>query len=127
MNGLKDRRIFTNVARGSQTETTDETRRKIREDITVQVWHNHDGVGEGSRVGSDLVVSGVENGRPHQRIWIATENRQIGHCILEPMQSYSTTHPQTGSVQKILVVCDIGVLFGDGPAGSQEHAVGHFP
>lgn len=57
MDSLKDGSVLSNVTRWGQTETTNETSGKIGEDITVQVGHNHDGIGERSGVGSDLYMS----------------------------------------------------------------------
>lgn len=61
MDSLKDGSVLSNVTRWGQTETTNETSGKIGEDITVQVGHNHYGVGERSGVGSDLHISKVQS------------------------------------------------------------------
>lgn len=61
MNGLEDGSVLSNVTRWGQTETTNETSGEIGEDITVQVGHNHYGIGERSGVGSDLYISNVQN------------------------------------------------------------------
>jgi len=57
VDSLEDGSVLSNVTRWGETETTNETGGKIGEDITVQVGHDHDGVGEGGWVGSDLLVS----------------------------------------------------------------------
>jgi len=61
VDSLKDGSVLSNVTGWGQTETTDETSGEIGEDITVQVGHNHYGVGERSGVGSDLHFSNSQN------------------------------------------------------------------
>ena len=57
VNGLEDGSVLSNVTRWRQTETSDETGTHVGQDVSVQVGHDHDGVGKGSWVGSDLHVS----------------------------------------------------------------------
>lgn len=60
VDGLEDRGIATNVTGGSKTETTDETSAHIGKNITVQVGHDHDGIGKDTGVLDDLQAGAVQ-------------------------------------------------------------------
>src|ERR1700731_156431 len=53
VNCLKNGGITTNVTRGSQAKTSNQTSAHIGENITIQVGHDHDGVGVNIGVLSD--------------------------------------------------------------------------
>lgn len=59
VNGLKDRNLITHVTRGGQTKTTNQTRGKVRKNITVKVGHDHDVVLVRSRVSDETETGGV--------------------------------------------------------------------
>lgn len=44
MDSFEDGSGVSDVSRGSETKTTDETSAEIGEDITVEIWHDHDPV-----------------------------------------------------------------------------------
>ena len=54
MNGLEDGSVLSNVTRWRQTETSDETGTHVGQDVSVQVGHDHDGVGVRGGVLDDL-------------------------------------------------------------------------
>lgn len=54
VDGLEDGSISTNVSRGGKTESTDKTGAHVRENVTVKVRGDKDGVLEGSGVLDDL-------------------------------------------------------------------------
>jgi hypothetical protein len=55
VNSFEDGGIATNVTGRSQTETTDQTSAHVRQDVTVQVRHDHDGFSVERGVGGDLI------------------------------------------------------------------------
>lgn len=54
MDSLEDGALVSDVSRGGQTKTTDETGAEIRENVSVQVRHNKENVGVEIGVGSHL-------------------------------------------------------------------------
>lgn len=60
VDGLEDRSVLSNVTRGGQTETSDQTGTHIRENVTVKVGHDHDRVGVRGRVLYDPETDPVE-------------------------------------------------------------------
>jgi len=60
VDSLEDGGITTNVSGGGKTETTDETSAHIRENIAVQVRHDHDGIGVDAGVLDNLQASAVQ-------------------------------------------------------------------
>lgn len=60
VDGLEDGALVTDVARGGETETTDQTGAHVGENVTVQVGHNQDLVVVGGGVGDDLEAGVVE-------------------------------------------------------------------
>jgi hypothetical protein len=60
VDGLEDGALVTNVARGGQTETTDQTGAHVGKNVTVQVGHNQDLVVVRGGVGDDLEAGVVE-------------------------------------------------------------------
>lgn len=75
VDGLEDGSVFTNVTRWSQTETTNETGRQVGQNVTVpvistsqdscrvfslQVWHDHNSLGEWCWVGSNPQANSVK-------------------------------------------------------------------
>lgn len=60
MDRLEDRRISADVSRGRQTKTTDEAGAHVGQNVTVQVWHDHDAVRVGSGVLNNLQADTVE-------------------------------------------------------------------
>ena len=53
VDGLEDGALVTNVTRGGETETTDQTGAHVGQNVTVQVGHDEDLVVVRSRVGDD--------------------------------------------------------------------------
>lgn len=68
VDSLKDRNLVTHVTGGSQTQTANETRGQIRQDITVQVRHNHDVLLVRSRVGDETETGGVNELRLQSKL-----------------------------------------------------------
>lgn len=60
MNGLEDGALITNVSRGGETETTDETGAHIGENVAVEVRHDEDLVVVRVGVGNHLQAGVVE-------------------------------------------------------------------
>lgn len=60
VDSLKDRNLVTHVARGSQTQTTNETGGKIGQNVTVKVGHDHDVLLVRSRVGDETQTGAVD-------------------------------------------------------------------
>jgi len=75
VDGLEDGSVFTDVTRWSQTETTNETGRQVGQNVTVpvistsqdscrvfslQVWHDHNSLGEWCWVGSNPQANSVK-------------------------------------------------------------------
>ena len=60
VDGLEDGALVTNVTRGGQTKTTDQTGAHVGKNVTVQVGHNQDLVVVRSGVGDDLQAGVVE-------------------------------------------------------------------
>ena len=60
VDSLEDGAVVTNVSRGSQTETTNETSAHVGENVSVQVGHDEHLVVVGDRVGDHLQASVVE-------------------------------------------------------------------
>lgn len=59
VDSLKDRDLVTHVTRGGKTKTTNEAGGKVRENVTVQVGHDHDVLLVRSRVGDQSKAGGV--------------------------------------------------------------------
>lgn len=57
---LEDGSVATDVSGGGETQSTDETGREVRENVAVEVWHDHDAVGEGGGVLGDAEADTVE-------------------------------------------------------------------
>lgn len=60
MDGLKDGALITDVARGGQTQTTDQTGAHVGENVTVQVGHDEDLVVVGKGICDHLQAGVVE-------------------------------------------------------------------
>lgn len=60
VDSLEDGALITNVSRGGEAETTDQTRAHIGENVTVEVGHDKDLVVVGERVGDHLEAGVVE-------------------------------------------------------------------
>lgn len=60
VDSLKDGGITTNVTGGCQTETTDKTSAHIGKNISVQVGHDHDGVGVDAGILDNLQAGAVQ-------------------------------------------------------------------
>lgn len=60
VDGLEDGALVTNVTRGGQTKTTDQTGAHVGKNVTVKVGHNQDLVVVGGGVGDDLEAGVVE-------------------------------------------------------------------
>ena len=60
VDGFEDRALVTNVTRGSETKTTNQTGAHVGQNITVQVGHDQDLVVVGHRVGDDLEARVVQ-------------------------------------------------------------------
>ena len=111
VNGLEDGSVLSNVTRWRQTETSDKTGTHVGQDVSVQVGHDHDGVGVRSGVLDDL----------HD----GTQKVASANSITLLLIPVDRTHPQTNSVQEILVVDNVRVLLGDISTSLQEHSIRH--
>ena len=54
VDGFENADLLTHVTGRSQTQATDQTGRQVGQDVTVQVWHNHDDLAVGGWVGGQL-------------------------------------------------------------------------
>ena len=54
VDGLEDADLLTHVTGGSQAQATDQTGGQVGQDVTVQVWHDHDDLAVGGWVGGQL-------------------------------------------------------------------------
>ena len=61
----------SNVARGGETQSTDQASAHIGQDVTIQVGHNHDTVRVGSRVLCDMQANAV------QEVLIVLNSREV--------------------------------------------------
>lgn len=86
VNSLEDGALITNVAGGSETETTNETSAHIRKDISVQVGHDQDLVVVRSGIRDHLQASVVEQLSVELNVGVllgklagSVEEKTIGH------------------------------------------------
>lgn len=60
VNGLEDRALVADIARGSKTKATDKAGAHIGEDIAVEIWHDEDLIVVRGRVSDDLQTRVIE-------------------------------------------------------------------
>lgn len=110
MDGLEDRALVTNVTRGSETETTDQTGAHVGQNVTVQVGHDQNLVVVGSRVGNDLQARVV------QQLSVELDIRELLGNVAGKVQEKTVGHlHDTGLVHHadLLLVDGASVLEGE--------------
>lgn len=70
MDGFEDTHLFTHVTGRSQTQTTDQTGGQVGQDVTVQVWHDHDNLAVEGWVGGQLQGGVVNEFEAHLDVWV---------------------------------------------------------
>lgn len=67
---FEDTDLFTHVTGRSQTQTTDQTGGQVGQDVTVQVWHDHDDLAVLGWVGGQLQGGVVDQLEAHLDFWV---------------------------------------------------------
>lgn len=107
VDGFEDGGITTNVTRGSQTKTTDQTSTHIGQDITIQVGHDHDGIRVDGRISSDLYIP---------------FNIPCKKFLID-----LSTYVKTSTIQEDIVKLNVGEVLGDLLTDIQEETISQFP
>jgi hypothetical protein len=117
VDSLEDGALVTNVTRGGQTETTDQTSAHVGKNVTVQVGHDEDLVVVGGRVGGDLQAGVV------QQLSVELDIREVLGDLTGSVQEQTIGHLHDGGLvhdTDLLLVDGAGVLEGEAqnPLGS---------
>jgi hypothetical protein len=117
VDSLEDGALVTNVTRGGQTETTDQTSAHVGKNVTVQVGHDEDLVVVGGRVGGNLQAGVV------QQLSVELDIREVLGDLTGSVQEQTVGHLHDGGLvhdTDLLLVDGAGVLEGEAqnPLGS---------
>lgn len=110
VDGLEDGALVTNVARGGETQTTDQTSAHVGENVTVQVGHDQDLVVVGDGVGDHLQAGVVE------QLGLELDTGEVLGDLLADLEEQTVGHLHNGSLvdNADLVAANLlGVLEGE--------------
>ncbi|KAI3488747.1 hypothetical protein L1887_47088 [Cichorium endivia] len=92
VDGLEDRGVLADVARGGEAETADETGAHVGENVTVQVGHDHDAVGVWRRVLDDAEAGAVEE------VLVVGDVRVLLGDLSAGVEEHAVGHAHDGSL-----------------------------